>query len=145
LSDTGISTDVTPEDQFVDAPTVGTVIGDLETERNESIQRENRADKKKTSGEKAHSQEEKTLRGADGAGGVIGTLNLIQPGCDHWMINGPGRKEAIATEIASLLEAKTVLANPDLGLAAGDEAHLDAREAGADKHDHAHGEYAGQS
>jgi len=56
------------------------------------------------------------------------------------MINGPGRKEAIIKEKAALTAARQVLSSKDLGLAAGDEASLDARVAGADekKHEQAH-------
>lgn len=116
------------------------IIGGLESERNVSLSEENAASMKKVTeeGNKAASLE--VLYGPDGAGGLLGNFKQMQPGCDYWMINGPTRKEAILKEKAALIAAKQVLTSKDLGLAAGDEATLEAREAGADakKHEQAH-------
>jgi chromosome segregation ATPase len=116
------------------------IIGGLEGERNVSLTEENSAAEKKVTeeGNKAASLE--VLYGQDGTTGVLGDFKGMQPGCDYWMINGPGRKDAIIKEKAALTAARQVLSSKDLGLAAGDEASLDAREAGADakKHEQAH-------
>jgi chromosome segregation ATPase len=116
------------------------IIGGLEGERNVSLNEENDAAEKKVveEGNKATSLEQ--LYGADGAGGILGEFKSMQPGCDYWMVNGPGRKEAILKEKTALIAARQVLSSKDLGLAAGDEATLEAREAGADakKHEQAH-------
>lgn len=116
------------------------IIGGLEGERNVSLTEENAADKKKVVDETSKATQLEVLYGADGKGGVVGEYKSFQPGCDYWMINGPTRKDAIMKEKSALIAARQVLSSKDLGLAAGDEATLEARAAGADekKHEQAH-------
>jgi len=116
------------------------IIGGLEGERNVSLTEENAAAAKKVTEEGNKAAQLEVLYGADGSSGLLGDFKGFQPGCDYWMINGPGRKEAIIKEKAALTAARQVLSSKDLGLAAGDEASLDARVAGADekKHEQAH-------
>jgi hypothetical protein len=126
-----------PEDQYV--PQIAepdSLIGDLEAERNASITAENDAQKSLNSDEQSLNSNRLALYGPDGKSGIFGAFNQMQPGCDYWMVNAPGRKSEIADEIAALLSADTILANQDLGMGSGDEAVLGSREAGADKQDH---------
>jgi hypothetical protein len=118
----------------------GSIIGDLEAERNASIDAMNDAQKDLNGDEQSLQSNRKALYGNDGKSGIYGAFVEMQPGCDYWMVNAPGRKTEIADEIASLLQADTILANQDLGMAPEDAGSLAAREKGADakQHEYAH-------
>lgn len=113
------------------------IIGGLEGERNISLTEENAASQKKVTEESNKAASLEVLYGQDGTTGVVGDFKGMQPGCDYWLINGPGRKDVIIKEKAALTAARQVLSSKDLGLAAGDEASLEARETGADAKKHA--------
>lgn len=116
------------------------IIGGLETERNDSVQEAMDATTERTENANFKSGSLKTLYGDDGTGGIVGDFGAMQPGCDYWLINGEARKTAIEAEKKALTNAKSVLSVEGLGLAEGDEASLEAREAGADakKHEQEH-------
>lgn len=129
LSEDGYATAV--EDPVV------SLIGGLEKDRNISMDKENSARSDKTANENSKSAELKKLYGDDGEGGIWGAIKGRQQQCDYWMINGPTRQDAIDSELKALTEAKIVLENDkELGMAEGDQATLEAREAGADAHQH---------
>jgi hypothetical protein len=128
------------EDQFVpQIVTPNSVIGDLEKERNASITAMNDAQIRLNSDTNSLNDNRKTLQGLDGKSGLMGSFRELQPGCDYWMINAPGRKNEIADEISALLSADTILSNQDLGMGSEDIAHIGSRQKGADAKDH---EYA---
>merc|ERR1712194_62906 len=137
MTQIGSATEVTLEDQYateVLAP--GSLIGDLEEERNASIDVMNDSQARLNGDNVSLGNSQKSLSGPDGMGGILGAFKKMQPGCDYWMVNAASRKSEIIDEIGGLLSADTILANQDLGLGSEDVVVMGSRQAGADAHQH---------
>lgn len=141
-----------PEDNCrVEIRTPGSIIGNLEEKRNQSIDKENDDTVKKNADSTSLADNDKALYGEDGKGGVVGAFSLLQPGCDYWMVNGPGRFEEIASEISALDKARAILWDPatnaprDILSGTDQMTDMDSRAAGADAKKHEQAHYNGMS
>ena len=104
LTDIGIAS-ACPEGEDgcrVEIATPDSIIGLLEKKRNQSIDKENADTVAKNADQVSLQDNDKTLYGEDGKGGLVGAFSKLQPGCDYWMVNGPGRFEEIAAERCGL-------------------------------------------
>ena len=148
LTDIGIAS-ACPEGEDgcrVEIATPDSIIGLLEKKRNQSIDKENADTVAKNADQVSLQDNDKTLYGEDGKGGLVGAFSKLQPGCDYWMVNGPGRFEEIAAEIAALDRARAIMWDPATNaprdiLSSEDTATLEAREAGADAKKHEQAAY----
>lgn len=133
----GTVSDKSETGQVTAFATRDSIIGNLENDRNVSIEAQTKAETDRDDNQNHYDNESKALYGDDGNGGIWGGIAKRQQQCDYWMINGPVRMDSIESETKALQEAKIVLENDkELGLAEGDEATLEARSKGADHHDH---------